>query len=200
MNILYWLQAIRDAILQLASAAIQGPEGPAGPAGADGEDSTIDPLLWVGAVSTIPVMESDGRTLAVDDVMRLAFDDGSFWYGDLGYICLSAYAEQPMTTSGQAYLLPITGNVRFLNWRAVVFVAGTNDADDYWELQLNKDGGATVATLTTQNLAGNTDLALNDATARMMTGIAGYIGVRLNKVGAPGPIYVAISARPQYRF
>lgn len=99
----------------------------------------------------------------------------------------------PMTASpSHPYGATIDRTVTFVKWSQFVYVATTNDASNYWTLDIHRQSDSSVVnSINTSALSANTNYVVTDTTWTISSvGSSDYgIFIRCTKTGSPGALY-----------
>lgn len=102
-----------------------------------------------------------------------------------------AGGEGPYNANGDIYRALVSSNTRIYKFYVRAYVATTNDATNFWTIQLNNSTGGNITSILTSSSAPNTWLALETdvfVTRQLVSSTSLFVVVNIQKTGAPGDI------------
>ena len=219
MNVVQWLEEIRDAILTLSGNTVTGPQGPAGetgpqgpagPAGADGATGPQGPQGEIGPQGPAGPAGADGATGPAGPAGADGATGPQCPAGETGpqgpegpagpnvpHWVTMVPTLNPYTTTGDPltpFVAALSVNTQVYEVRIVCVKSGTHNASNFQNVNVRVGvGGTSIATAQSQSFGGtNTPGVASSTPNSPITTTTGLVTCDITENGSPGPAAWAV--------
>jgi hypothetical protein len=146
--------------------------------------------------SSFPASPATNEIYVRDDLGVLCQYDGTRWRGPLCDVAAPTWDSYPPWTAATTTHLLTVGSAIVLRSIRVYCLITTNNASNYWNIAIARDGTSIVTLNTASGYAG-TGFLLSDTTERVLTPSVSAVTISITKSGSPSSI--RISSLVQYQ-